>query len=317
MVNQDLVSVVVCSYNNEKYVLDCLNSIFDQSYKNIELLISDDCSIDKTYDIIKEWCELNNDRFVRCYYKRNDTNIGISINFNSILKFAEGKYIKILAADDILLKDAIKLEFDYLNNNLQDQIVYANCIVISENDTYPLNSVDKKEIFYKTIPKSGYNLVSSLIKSCFIAAPTVMFRGNTFKEFGYFREDLSFEDWEYWIRLSKNGARIGYLNSIVLAYRIYVGSSSHTGFGKKGEDRFIKNSLTEEKILLENKEYWEYDTFQLFWTRVFNNIIKYNYKNAYDVFYNNIKYVHSIKVRLKLILFKLNLSKIFYRRQAE
>ena len=315
MVIQDLVSVVVCSYNNEKFILDCLNSIFDQSYENIELLISDDCSTDRTYEIIKEWCESHKKRFARCYYKLNDFNFGISKNYNSILKLAQGNYIKILAADDILLNDAIKLESDFLANHLNDQIVYANCFIISENDTYPLNHVENMEIFYKTIPKSGYNLVNSLIKNCFIAAPTVMFRGNTFKKYGYFREDLSFEDWEYWIRLSKNGASIGYLNLIVLAYRIYVGSSSHTGFGKNDEKRFVNNTITEEKILLENKEYWDCDTIQLFWTRVFNNIIKYNYKYAFDMFNNNIKYVKSIRVKLKIILFKLNLIQILYRRK--
>lgn len=307
MVNQDLVSVVVCSYNNEKFVLDCLNSIFDQSYENIELLISDDCSTDRTYEIIKEWCESHKKRFARCYYKQNQINIGISRNYNSILKYAKGSFIKIFASDDVLFEDAIGAEVNFLINNLNFQIVYANCIIINKNDIYPIQNINDKEVFYTSIPKSGKKLVKDLVKNDFIAAPTVMFRGDTFNKYGYFREDMSFEDWEYWIRLSKNDASIGYLDKIILGYRVYKGSSSHTGSDKIGEHRFIVNTQTEEKILLENKEYFDNDTLELFWTRVFNTIIKNNYKEAFNIFYYNTNFVKNFKIKLKIILFRFNL----------
>ena len=305
MLNEDLVSIVVCSYNNEKFILDCLNSIYDQSYKKIELLISDDCSTDKTYEIIKNWCLNHQNRFNRCIFKQNKSNVGISKNYNSVLKESQGKYIKIFAADDIMLNNAINDEVIYLNNNMQDQIVYANSIIINEDDNYPIVNLKNKKIFYESIPKSGVIPVKDLIKNSFIAAPTVMYRGDTFKKYGYFREDMSFEDWEYWIRLSKVGVSIGYLDNIIIAYRLYVGSSSHTGSGKNEENRFIKNTLTEEKIIMENSEYIDNNILSSFWSRVLSTTVKYNYQKAFNMFYDNIKYVKRIRTRIKIFLFKL------------
>lgn len=311
MVNQDLVSVVVCSYNNEKFVLDCLNSIFDQSYENIELLISDDCSIDKTYDLIKEWCESHKNRFTRCYYKQNEINLGISKNHNSILKMTKGEYIKTIAADDMLLNNAISNEVSFLNTHIECQIVYANCIIIDSKDHYPIVNVQNKEVFYKSFPKSGFDLVEDLIHDCFIATPTVMYRGDTFIKYGYFREDLNFEDWEYWIRLSKNGACVGYLDKLVVGYRIYIGSNSHTGIGHQEENKFIKNTLTEETILHENFNYISDVEWKRFWNRVLNTCYNLKYNNAIKLFITEKRVQLGMSNRIKFLLYKLNLYDVF------
>lgn len=310
MLNNELISVVVCSYNNEKFVFDCLQSIYEQDYNNIEFLISDDFSTDNTYEIICEWCEKHKKRFINCFYKRNECNIGISKNFNSILRYSHGNYIKILAADDFLLDNALRIESDFLENYKEFEIVYGNSLIINENDHFPLNKNNSYNLFYDTIPKSGKNLTKDLLKNCFIAAPTVMYRGDTFKKYGYFREDLNFEDWEYWIRLSKNNLSIGYINELIVAYRVYKGSSSHTGLGVYEENRYIKNINTEEIILSENIDYIENNTFDLFWNRVLNTCINNNYNHFMSKILNEKHFKISFKTYIKLFLYKLKVYKI-------
>ena len=310
MLKNELISVVVCSYNNENFVIDCLNSIFEQNYDNIELLISDDCSNDITYELICDWCDKHENRFVNCFHKRNDWNVGITKNHNSILKYSKGEYIKILAADDFLLDNALTVESDFLKNNKDHEIVYGNSLIISKNDHFPLKNINSYKLFYDSIPKSGKSLTKDLLKNCFIAAPTVMYRGDTFKKYGYFREDLNFEDWEYWIRLSKNGLSIGYINDLIVAYRVYVGSNSHVGLGTYEENKYINNIITEETILSENSDFIDKDAFDIFWNRVLNTCINNNYNNFINKIINEKHFKINFKTFIKLILYKLKIYRI-------
>src|SRR5210317_249437 len=91
-----LVSTVMSSYNSEKTISASIESILNQSYKNIELLIIDDCSTDNSYEILKEY-ELNYDS-INVF--RNNKNIGLTKSLNIILKKTKGKFIARQDADD-------------------------------------------------------------------------------------------------------------------------------------------------------------------------------------------------------------------------
>lgn len=98
----DLVSVIMPSYNVEKYITASIKSVLAQTYKNLELIIVDDCSTDKTVEIIKSF----NDERIRLFI--NDKNQGAALSRNRALREAKGKYIAFLDADDIW--DLVKLE---------------------------------------------------------------------------------------------------------------------------------------------------------------------------------------------------------------
>ena len=72
-----LVSVVVMTYNSSKYVLETLDSIYNQTYLNIELIITDDCSTDKTFELCNKWLLQHQNRFIRIEFITNDINTGI------------------------------------------------------------------------------------------------------------------------------------------------------------------------------------------------------------------------------------------------
>ena len=90
MKENDLVSIVVITYNSSKYVLETLESAKAQTYQNIELIITDDCSTDNTVAVCKEWLEKNEDRFVKAELVTSPCNTGVPANLNRGVKKAQG-----------------------------------------------------------------------------------------------------------------------------------------------------------------------------------------------------------------------------------
>ena len=99
-----LVSIGIITYNSEKTILETLNSAYNQTYKNIELIISDDFSHDNTVNICKEWISEHSSRFVNCFVLTSTQNTGTSANCNRLINYCSGEYLKILAGDDILYR---------------------------------------------------------------------------------------------------------------------------------------------------------------------------------------------------------------------
>ena len=116
MDNLPLVSVPVVTYNSSKYVLETLESIKAQTYQNIELIVSDDCSTDDTVEICRKWIEENANRFVRTELITSPTNTGISANLNRAEAACRGEWVKPIAGDDLLLPDCIDICVNYVLN---------------------------------------------------------------------------------------------------------------------------------------------------------------------------------------------------------
>ncbi len=98
----ELISVVVICYNAETTITETLESVKRQTYPNIELVISDDCSKDSTVDITKEWIERNKERFSNTRLLNSKKNKGVVANCNRGIGAAKGIYIQCVAGDDRL-----------------------------------------------------------------------------------------------------------------------------------------------------------------------------------------------------------------------
>lgn len=101
-----LFSIVVLTYNQANLIEDTLDSIYKQSYSNIELIISDDASSDDTPKIIKHWLKKYSKRFSNIAFFSSNNNNGISKNHNRGIKAAKGEFLKYLGGDDLLLPEA-------------------------------------------------------------------------------------------------------------------------------------------------------------------------------------------------------------------
>lgn len=241
-----VVSIIVASYNHEKYVEDCLESIKKQTYKDIELIITDDCSGDKTYSIIQEWCIKNRNRFVNCVYTKHEVNQGVSKTYNDMILASQGEYIKCFASDDMMYPNAIETMVKAIEENEAD-MVYTNVVDVDEYAHYPI-SCDYKRKHYNKIPPNGKNLIDKLYVLNEICAPSVLLKRNTFEKYGLFDENMLYEDWEYWLRVTSRGGMIAYDNNVTIAYRRLKSSASM--FIESDKERF-ENIYRNNKMMLE------------------------------------------------------------------
>lgn len=133
--SKPLVSVVIPCYNHERYVQDCILSVINQSYTNIEVIIIDDGSNDSSVIKIKEMVERCEDRFVNFEF-RHRPNVGLSSTLNEALEWCKGDYFCTLASDDQILEDKISYQVDYLNNHSNTVAIFGNVNLIDNDNKY-------------------------------------------------------------------------------------------------------------------------------------------------------------------------------------
>ena len=104
-----LISIAIIAYNQSEKIEDTIQSVINQTYKNIELIVIDDCSTDNTFSVVESLLPKIKDRFVRVKLLRNKKNIGnIPYNINRCLEVIKGEFFKPFGGDDILLPDYIE-----------------------------------------------------------------------------------------------------------------------------------------------------------------------------------------------------------------
>jgi glycosyltransferase involved in cell wall biosynthesis len=219
-----LASIVVINYNNEKYVVETLNSIASQTYPNIELIIVDDYSSDSSPQIIEEWLANNplNARFVR-----QEKNKGVCVACNIGFRLATGKYVSYIATDDIMMPQKIEIQVNELSKTDKKTVaLYSDAYQIDERgqllheqflSRYKQNSID---------PPSG-DIYNELIKGNFIPAMSMMFKREVFEQVGYFDEALPYEDYDMWLRIAKE-YKFYFSRFMLVKYRVRSASLSST-----------------------------------------------------------------------------------------
>ena len=125
--NQKLVSVCINSYNSEKFILQTINSVINQTYKNLQIIIVDDCSTDKTVELIKT---IDDERIE---FYSTPKNIHISSAYNESLKYVKGDYVARLDADDLWAKDKIEKQVEFLEKNTEYGACFTQAEVIDQH----------------------------------------------------------------------------------------------------------------------------------------------------------------------------------------
>ena len=125
MANNPKIDVLMTTYNGEKYLKEQIESILNQTYKNINLIISDDCSTDNTRDILKEYQDLEN---IKIYYQ--DKNLGYVANFEFLLKHVESDIYMLSDQDDVWMPNKIEETFKKLEEDNAD-LVFTDLEVVN------------------------------------------------------------------------------------------------------------------------------------------------------------------------------------------
>lgn len=196
MQNFPLVSVICLSYNHEAYVVEALNSVINQTYPNIELLIADDSSTDNSAIVINEWLK----EHPNVQFLSNNTNLGSNKTFNQLAKIAKGEYIIDLAADDVLLSNCIEKQIKTFQNSKYKKlgVVYGNLIEIDEDGAFLKNYYTEDEH-----PESGDIYKMVIERTTKICSVSSMVKKSVFEQLGYYDETLAYEDLDLWIRASR------------------------------------------------------------------------------------------------------------------
>ena len=218
MKTNPLVSIVVITYNSEKYVLETLESTTAQTYQNIELIISDDGSTDHTLELCRNWLGDNKKRFFSSDLIEVANNTGIPANCNRGVKASKGEWIKLIAGDDILLNICIEKNMEFISKNAEAKVVASRLISFSDKGILPEKWSKKQEYFFQNCAEKQYKLY--LRYSLFINPPSFFFTKAVVEEIHYFDEEFKrLEDQPLYYRLLSNGNRIFFLDTYTVKYR--------------------------------------------------------------------------------------------------
>ena len=218
MENRIKFSIVVVTYNFENIILECLESIKNQTYKNFEVIISDDCSKDKTIEICKKWKEENKDNFdIKILISQK--NEGVVKNINKGVKIAKGEWIKTLAGDDLLEKDALENVNMFIKKNDKAEIVFSKVkrFVVEANKVKYLDIIPENISIYS---ENQEKQLKKLLEDNFIVTPSAIIKNDLLKRVNYYDEKFKMvEDYPFWIKLLKNNVKFYFLDKITVFYR--------------------------------------------------------------------------------------------------
>jgi len=220
-----LVSVIIPTYKRSNYILRAINSILNQTYKNIEIIVIDDNEADDefskiTQNVLKKLIDSK-----KIIYIKHVTNKGISAARNTGIKIASGDYIAFLDDDDEFLPKKIELQLNIFNKSKNNVgLVYGAYLEINEN----LN----KELVI--MPKLKDNVYSILGLNHIGPPSMVMCTKSAIEQIGGFDEFLNHkEDIDFYFRLSEK-YNISFTNEVITKYYIHSGAAS-----KNHSDRLI------------------------------------------------------------------------------
>jgi teichuronic acid biosynthesis glycosyltransferase TuaG len=204
-----LVSIIITYFKKKKYIQRTLQSVNNQSLKNFEIIfVFDD---EDTNDI--KYVESLIKRFKRVKFIKNKKNYGVAKSRNIALKYCRGKFITFLDADDIWLKNKLKIQTKFMNLHKPD-ICYTPYGIIDSNEKLISKRKVSKNITYNT-----------LIKSCEIGLSTVMISKRIKKEIKFVSLKTQ-EDFALWLKLLKKGYKFERCNHVLSYWRITKNSLS-------------------------------------------------------------------------------------------
>ena len=130
--NSNLVTFALFAYNQERFIAEAVRGALAQTYSPLEIILSDDCSADRTFDLIRQ--EVSGYRGPHeIRLNRNETNLGFASHINRVMEMARGQLIVAAGGDDVSLPDRVeKLFAAYASSNRQAMSLYSNATVINE-----------------------------------------------------------------------------------------------------------------------------------------------------------------------------------------
>jgi glycosyltransferase involved in cell wall biosynthesis len=220
-----LISVIVITYNSDKTILETLESIRLQTYSNIELIVSDDCSKDNTIETCRKWIKNNSGRFVSTEIITTTQNNGIPANCNRGIMASHGEWVKIIAGDDLLFPDAFEFIVNEINNDSKkEKLAFHGKVIEFQDNQHSVNHAedwgDSGHNHFNQVSTTAEDQFKILLRFCPVSAPTAIINKLVFEKVGYFDERFKFwEDRPMWLKMTAHGIKMHYISKNIVKYR--------------------------------------------------------------------------------------------------
>ena len=246
MKNAPEISVIMSVYNGEKYLKEAIDSVISQTFTDWELIITDDCSSDKTPEILKQYAAADS----RIKVLTNEKNLKLPASLNRALSQARGKYIARLDADDVCLSRRLEKQHEFMESS--PDISISSCRFIS-----------KKGMIYCS-GGGGGNCKADQMKALLLVTnpvlhPGVIAKSSVLKSLKYDEELTCTEDLELWTRAAACGYKIEVQDEYLMIYRLHENQiTQNSDAGQRREVLAIEKKYYKELLGELSDEEWDF-----------------------------------------------------------
>ncbi|AXY55795.1 glycosyltransferase [Acinetobacter chinensis] len=206
-----LVSVIIPCYNHEKFIQESIQSVIDQTYSRMELIVIDDGSKDNSVQKIEEMRSACESRFEHFQFIFRE-NRGLSRTLNQGLSLAHGDYFSTVASDDIMLPEKTVTQLDVFKKDpLITAVFGAHQYIDDESRVVSVKKGAYREFSFQEIFYHQHD----------IPASSQMIRLSSLRDIGGYNENTKVEDWDLWLRLTESGAKLVYIPDVIVGYRMH------------------------------------------------------------------------------------------------
>ncbi|NOJ73713.1 glycosyltransferase [Paenibacillus alvei] len=195
-----IVSIIIPSYNHGKYIGQAIESVLNQTYKDFELIIVDDCSPDNSVDIIKQYSDNRIKLFV------NEKNEGAVYTTNRAIKLTSGKYIALLNSDDLWESNKLEMQVNFIESNQDIDAVFSNAKFINESQ----KELKKIEYFWADVFEKDNRTSAEWLRYFFfnfncLCHPSILIKREIYDRTNLYDPSLrQLPDFKMWVNLLKS-----------------------------------------------------------------------------------------------------------------
>ena len=285
-VNKPLVSVVMCTYNGERFLKEQMDSILSQTYQNIEIIISDDASTDNTKDVLGEYSKLAN---VRVFFQPG--NVGYTKNFEFALSKATGEYIALSDQDDVWLPTKIEELLYHFPENAM--LIYSNSQHTDEHGNFLKTTNADIKRFYTGSDARSFAYIN------IIYGHSAMVKKELLQYALPIPEGATHDSWLAYIATTIS--RIVYHDKVLTYYRRHEKTATKIEPPKRTKRRRTAD-----------KRYQKYQQ-ELKWFKALKGGANNNYKDFFEKLYNLYLQKANGHYNFKLLFFLLRYNHALYR----
>ena len=243
-----LVSIALCTYNGEKFLNKQLTSILSQTYRNIELIIVDDCSTDDTVKMIRDFQE--NDQRIKLII--NEQNLGFNRNFQKAIGLCTGDFIAVCDQDDIWLSHKIETLLQAIG---QQDMVYCNSAFVDTND-----QPTGKYIIDPNRNSAAYQHYKNILMENFITGHNLLFRRKAIQQMFPFPKNSFYDWWMGFVMLYEG--KLAYCNQVLTHYRTHESSVMNVINNQHKSSSKLNQFNTTNAILNQVKDFAKYKSIK-------------------------------------------------------